>query len=607
MHRLTTPTLVAFLLAALLPMQASAEAVRTAGRPNVVLFLVDDAAMMDFGAYGGEARTPNIDALASSGALFTSYHSSPLCSPSRAMLLTGVDNHRTGVATIEEVLPPEQRDRPGYSLHLEPGVLTIATRLKQANYRTYMTGKWHLGHGPGDLPDAHGFDRSFALDASGADNWEEKPYMPYYQYAPWFEDGKPTHLPKDFYSSKFMVDRMIDYLDADRASAAPFFAYVAFQAVHIPVQAPRELTAHYDGVFDAGWQALREARWARAKRLGLIPQGALLAAMPENSRPWSSLSLDEKRLYAKAMAVYSGMLEAMDQQIGRLIAYLKERGKFDNTIFIVTSDNGPEPSDPVHAAGMNLWMAPNGYDWSVDTLGEKGSLGFIGPDWAAALSSPGKLFKFYTTEGGLRVPFIIAGPGIATAKKLSALVFVTDVSPTILDFAGVDSAPAEGTVAITGQSLRAVLEGKAEFAHAVDAPVGVEVAGNAALFKGDHKIVRNAPPYGDDKWRLYDLAKDPGEATDLSATSPNLLAAMLDDYKAYTERMGVLEVPPGYNVQHQVVMNVIARRLSFSWWVLVLAASLLAGFILLVRHFAAAWIRNRSATPSVDSHDPRSS
>ena len=591
MHKLTTRILVAFLLAALLPMRASAEDAPGASRPNVVLILVDDAAMMDFGAYGGEARTPNIDALAGAGALFTSYHSSPLCSPSRAMLLTGIDNHRTGVATIEEVLPPEQRNKPGYSLHFEPGVLTIATRLKRGGYRTYMTGKWHLGHGPGDLPDAHGFDRSFALDASGADNWEQKPYMPYYQYAPWFEDGRPANLPKDFYSSKFMVDRMIDYLDADRANTAPFFAYVAFQAVHIPVQAPRELTAHYDGLFVEGWQVLREARWARAKTLRLIPQDAPLAAMPENTRPWSSLTADDKRLYAKSMAVYSGMLEAMDHHIGRLIAHLKERGKFDNTIFIVTSDNGPEPSDPVHAAGMNIWMALNGYDWNVDTLGEKGSLAFIGPNWAAALSSPGRLFKFYTTEGGLRVPLIIAGPGIAAPKTLRAPVFVTDVSPTILDFAGVDSTPAKGTVAITGQSLRSVLEGKAEFTHALDAPVGIEVAGNAALFKGDHKIVRNAPPHGNGNWALYDLAKDPGETTDLSGANPGLLAAMLADYTAYAERMGVLEVPPGYNVQRQVQMNVIARQLSYYWWVLVLAGLLLAGLIMLIWRFVAARMR----------------
>ena len=563
-------------------------------RPNVVLLLVDDAALMDFGAYGGEARTPNIDALASRGALFTNYHTSPLCSPSRAMILTGVDNHRTGVATIEEVLPPEQRNKPGYSLHLEPGVVTIAARLKAAGYRTYMTGKWHLGHAAGDLPDGHGFDRSFALDASGADNWEQKPYMPYYQYAPWFEDGKPADLPKDFYSSQFIVDRMIDYIDGDKNSAAPFFAYLAFQAVHIPVQAPREYTAHYAGVFDEGWSKLREARWRRAKKLGLIPPDAPLAAMPDNTLAWDSLSAEEKKLYAKSMAVYSGMLEAMDHHIGRLIAHLKERGQYDNTIFIVTSDNGPEPSDPVHVTGMNIWMALNGYAWDAETLGEKGSLNFIGPNWAAAVSAPGKLYKFHTTEGGLHVPFIIAGPGVPPAKTVRATAFVTDVTPTILDFAGVDAAAAPGTIPITGASLRPVLDGKAERTHARDTPVGVEVAGNAALFKGDYKLVRNAPPHGDGKWRLYDLSKDPGEVNDVSAAEPERFAAMSADYKAYTEQMGVLDVPPGYSVQGQVLKNALAKQLAAYWWVLALAASLLVGLIALIWRLVARAMRQRA-------------
>lgn len=561
-----------------------------AARPNVVLLLVDDAAMMDLGAYGGEARTPHIDELAAAGALFTSYHTSPLCSPSRAMLLTGIDNHRTGVATIEEVLPPEQRGRPGYSLRLEPGVLTVATRLKRAGYRTYMTGKWHLGHGPGDLPHAHGFDRSFVLDASGADNWEQKPYMPYYRTAPWFEDGRPADLPRDFYSSKFLVDRMIQYLDAQR-DGAPFFAYVAFQAVHIPIQAPREFTARYDGRFDAGWQALRDARWARAKERGLIPHDAPLAPMPERTRSWDGLSADEKRMWAKSMAVYSGMLEAMDHHIGRLIDHLKARGEFENTIFMVTSDNGPEPSDPVHAPAMNIWMAFHGYSWEVETLGERGSLAFVGPDWAAALSSPARLFKFTTAEGGLRVPFVVAGPGVATARTHAAPAFVTDVAPTILDYAGVTATSAAGEIAITGRSLRPVLEGHAERAHPIDAPVGVEVAGNAALFKGYHKIVRNAPPHGDGRWHLYDVAKDPGETADLSTADPPRVEAMVRDYAAYVKTMGVLELPDGYDVQRQIERNALMRQLGFYWWVL---AAIAVGLAVAALRIWRAFARRRT-------------
>jgi arylsulfatase A-like enzyme len=310
--------------------------------------------------------------------------------------------------------------------------------------------------------------------------------------------------------------------------------------------------------------------------LGLIPQDAPLAALPETMRKWESLTVDEKQIYAKAMAVYSGMIEAMDHHIGRLVEHVKAKGELDNTIFIVTSDNGPEPSDPVHATGMNIWMALNGYHWNVDTLGEKGSLAFIGPEWAASVSSPSKLFKFYTTEGGLRVPFVIAGPGITPAKK-QAPAFVTDVTPTILDFAGVAVPPGENEIALTGRSLRGVLEGVAERTHPEDAGIGVEVAGNAALFKGDYKIVKNSGAHGDDTWRLYNLATDPGETKDLSQEDPTRLAGMTAAYKAYTEQMGVLPMPDGYNVQRQVAKNALAKQLSFYWWILALMALALVG------------------------------
>ncbi|MEM1147450.1 MAG: sulfatase-like hydrolase/transferase, partial [Pseudomonadota bacterium] len=193
--------------------------------PNVVIILIDDAALMDLGAYGGEARTPHIDALAATGAMFTQYRTSPLCSPTRAMLLTGIDNHRTGVATIPEVLPKEHKGQPGYSMALEPGVLTLADRLRTMGYRTLMSGKWHLGETADEMPNQHGFDRSFALAASGADNWQDKSYMPYYADAPWWEDGEEVALPEDFYSSEFIVDKMIEYLGETDASK-PFFAYL---------------------------------------------------------------------------------------------------------------------------------------------------------------------------------------------------------------------------------------------------------------------------------------------------------------------------------------------------------------------------------------------
>ncbi|MEZ5994689.1 MAG: arylsulfatase [Hyphomonadaceae bacterium] len=553
-------------------------------RPNIVLIVIDDAGFTDLGAYGGEARTPNIDALAARGAMFSRYYTSPLCAPSRAMLLTGLDNHRTGVATIPEVLPPAQRGRRGYAMHLEPGVSTIAERLRQNGYRTYITGKWHLGHDAGALPNDHGFDRSFVLDASGADNWEERPYMPYNDHAPWFEDGAPAHLPADFYSSQFIVDRMIGYL-GEESGEHPFFAYLAFQAVHIPVQAPREFTDHYAGVYDDGWEHARAERWRRAQALGLLPADATPGPPHPDLRPWSGLSADERALYARSMSVHAGMLEAMDHHIGRLIAYLQSRGLAENTLFVVTSDNGPEPSNPLHERGFAQWMQIQGYTRRLENLGERRSYVFIGPEWANATAT-GALFKFYASEGGLHVPLIMAGPGIAR-QRVNARAFVVDVAPTLLERAGV--AAGED---MDGVSMNPALTGAASLRGA-DAPVGIEVSGNAALFRGDYKLVRNLPPYGDGAWRLFNIAADPGETTDLTAQMPELAAAMRADYAAYAAANGVLEMPAGYDVHRQVARNALAMQVRYYWWALLLAA--LAALAIIFASAAFAWrmIRRR--------------
>lgn len=542
------------LVAAALPVSAQSQD----RKPNFVIMVIDDAALMDLGIYGGEAATPHIDALATAGAMFTQYRSSPLCSPSRAMLLTGVDNHRTGISTIPEVLPPEHVGKPGYTMRLEPGVTTLAARLKPMGYRTLMTGKWHLGSGHGDLPDSHGFDRSFALDASGADNWEDKSYMPYYADAPWYEDGKAASLPEDFYSSTFIVDKMIEYMDAGDAST-PFLAYLGFQALHIPVQAPPEFTANYLETYRDGWEALQTRRWQRAQEIGLVPTGAAQPALHPDLRSWDDLPEDQQRLFAARMAVNAGMLEAMDHHVGRLIEHLKASGTYDNTVFVITSDNGPEPSS-AEDPRFEAWLSANGYHVGIEGIGEKGSYGFIGPEFASAASSPSYLFKFYVSEGGLRVPLIMSGPGI-TPGRVDAFAVVTDVAPTLLEMADAGPAP-EGSVSIDGRSLMPLLSGAAPEIYSADDPVGIEVSGNAALYKGSWKIVRNLQPWGDGNWRLFNLETDPGETRDLSTDHPEIFEEMQADYAAYAERVGVLEVPAGYNSVAQVEKNMTAAVLK---------------------------------------------
>lgn len=527
-------------------------------KPNIVILLIDDAALMDLGIYGGEAATPHIDALAGAGAMFTQYRSSPLCAPSRAMLLTGIDNHRTGISTIPEVLPREHVGKPGYTMSLEPGVTTLAARLKPLGYRTLMTGKWHMGSGEGDLPDSHGFDRSFALDASGADNWEDKSYLPLYADAPWYEDGKAAALPEDFYSSTFIVEKMIDYLDED-TSNAPFLAYLGFQAVHIPVQAPPEFTAKYLDTYRDGWEAMQTRRWQRAQDIGLVPIGAAQPALHPDLRSWNDLNENQQRLFAARMAVNAGMLEAMDHHIGRLIDHLKAKGVYENTVFVVTSDNGPEPSS-AEDPRFETWLRANGYHVGIERIGEKGSYGFIGPEFASAASSPSYLFKFFVSEGGLRVPLIMSGPGIAPAR-VDAFALVTDVAPTLLDMVGAGPAP-EGSVSIDGRSLLPLLSGAASSVYTDEDAIGIEVSGNAALYKGPWKITRNLAPWGDGSWRLFNLETDPGEIQDLSAAHPDIFDALQADYAAYAERVGVLDVPAGYNSVLQVEKNMTAAALK---------------------------------------------
>ncbi len=562
-----------------------------ASAPNIVMVVVDDAALMDLGAFGGEARTPHIDALAKRGALFRQYRTSPLCAPSRAMLLTGLDSHLTGVATIPEVIPREHEGLPGYGLSLAAGVKTVASRLRERGYRTVLSGKWHLGHGPGELPADHGFDRSLTLDASGADNWEPRPYMPYYRRADWFEGHKRADMPDEFYSSELLVDYLIGALDAGAQETpdAPFFAYLAFLAIHIPIQAPREVTARYAGVYDAGWDVLRQARWERAQTLGLIGPDAALAPAPEGLRAWSSLTDDARALYAKSMAVNAAMLEAMDSQLGRLIAHLEATGDLANTLFVVTSDNGPEPSHPVGEPGFRPWMWLQGYTWDVETLGEKGSYAFIGPEWAHAAAAPSDLFKFYTAEGGVRAPLIVSGPGVASGAQIDAFAHAPDVAATVLDLAGVTVAPGE----ITGRSLRPVLEGSQATVYAAGEPVGMEVSGNAALYLDGWKLVRNLAPWGDGAWRLFDLTTDPGETRDLSAQEPERLARMHAAYADYAARVGVLEPPAGYDVTQQIARNAIAKQLQYYGWILALAALALGGVALMLFRFA-----RRSAPPT---------
>ena len=262
-------------------------------RPNILVVLFDDVGFTGFGAYGADAKTPNIDELAEQGTLFSRYYSSPFCGPSRAMLMTGLDNHQTGMGTLVETVTPEQRALPGYSMVWAEDQKTIANYLSDAGYQTYVTGKWGIGAKGKNLPDRFGFDRSYVMDSTGGSNYDHTHYLPGYPEVSWYEDGAPIRLPEDFYSSRNLVDQMIRYIDEGDADQ-PFFGFLSLQAVHIPVQAPTEFIDRYDGVFDAGWDVMREERAQRAIDLGLVPETTTLAPVHADHRAWDDLSEQEQ-------------------------------------------------------------------------------------------------------------------------------------------------------------------------------------------------------------------------------------------------------------------------------------------------------------------------
>ncbi|MEM8608303.1 MAG: arylsulfatase [Myxococcota bacterium] len=560
-----------------------------ADAPNIVLILADDLGYSDTEPYGSEIETPAISALAAEGVKFTNHHMAGSCAPTRGMLLTGVDSHRNGVPNIPESIPPEQAEHANYRGALGDNVVTIATILRDAGYHTYMTGKWHLGNEPEQRPFYRGFERTVSMAVSGADHFEQKPYLPAYKEAYWYEDGENLTLPEGFYTPKYLVDRAIEFVDENRADGKPFFSYIPFLAVHFPVQAPREYTERNIGKYDEGWTKLREARLARAQALGIVPEGIDMVTM-STTEDWDALSDDERKYNAKAMAVYAGMLQAMDDNIARFVAYLKEIGEYENTVFIFSSDNGAESTRLVSGARglyMRGWMAFNGYNTDYATLGEKGSFLEIGPSFASAAVSPLAYYKFFAHDGGLRVPMIVAGAGVAgDGRRSNAFTHVTDLAPTILDLAGVDvpdgNYQGRTVERMIGTSLVPLLTGEAERAHDPAQAIGYELAGNAALFQGDYKIVKDRGPVGDDEWHLFNFVSDPGETADLKEKMPERFSAMMDAYRDYVRDNDVLPMPKGYDQRREVIWYAFRNNPNYA--VLTTAA------VVLVLLFYLLWL-----------------
>ncbi len=333
-------------MVAALAAPAIASAADAPRRPNIVIILGDDMGFADMGAFGSEIKTPNLDSLASDGVRFTNFYTHASCSPTRSMLLSGVDTHLNGLGNMDEWTAPNQWGVDGYEGYLNNRVVTLPQLLKDAGYHTYMVGKWHMGKAPEQIPAARGFERDFSLLDGAGSYWDMTNFTAAAPQSVFTEDGRYlTRLPKDYYATKTYTDKLIGFIDANRGDGKPFFAYVAPQAPHDPYHLPREWRTRHVGEYDKGWDAVRQERLKRQIELGILPAGTQLS-----ERMWFIpdpivLAPATRAILGKKMELYAGMVENLDFHVGRLIDHLKKIGEYENTIFIVFGDNGAEGTD----------------------------------------------------------------------------------------------------------------------------------------------------------------------------------------------------------------------------------------------------------------------
>ena len=516
-------------------------AIAQSKRPNFVVIVADDLGFSDLGSYGGEIRTPNIDRLAKNGIRFTEFYVGSTCSPTRSMLLTGIDNHRTGLGNMFERTAPNQLGIEGYEGVLSTRVPTIAERLKAAGYRTYMAGKWHLGHSPRHIPAARGFDRSFSLlngagshfDLRGANEGNPK--------SEFVEDNKYLRkLPRGYYSSLTFTDKLTSYIEEGRRSGQPFFAYLAFQAPHDPLQVPKRWLWKYKGKYDMGWDDLRRQRLARQKQLGIVPKSANLAPRLWYIPAYDDLLGAAQVQQSRRMEIYASMVEYLDFQVGELIKYLDKSGQLDNTFILFLSDNGAEGNDPIQQAkqrpalSSSAWY-PNNYDTQFASWGRSYSYMAYGAPWAQVSSTPFSGYKGSAYEGGIRSPLIVWHKNLSGGRiNRGALMHVKDIPATLAQLAGAN------TQGMQGRSWVPLLNGQSKNPRGDGGIIAGQYFGAQFARSGSYKAVWMPKPFGKDRWELFDVSKDPGETRDLSGVYPQRRAALIAAYQRYAKQNNII-------------------------------------------------------------------
>ena len=522
-------------------------------QPNIMMVLLDDLGYTDLGAYGGEAETPNIDALTRESTQFTNFHAYPLCAPTRAALMTGQDPHQVGLGSMENLTPPGvPQTTPGYKGSLEGDFTGIADTLSDTGYDTYQVGKWHLGEEPGQTPQDTGFDENFTLYDAGASYFSDGGRLSKRTQEPFdtviYERNgeRIDKLPEDFFATRSYTDEMLQMVEKSVESDTPFFSYLAYTAPHDPLHVEnKELIEKYLNLYldDYNYDKLRDNRIQRMVELGLIENDPA-TRWPEQVPEWDTLNAEQRKDLAYRMAVYAASIHEADEQVGRVVDYLKKTGEYDNTLIVIASDNGPASNS------HELYVRPGTEGWhnefypllgDVESYGLKGSFPSLSLPNAQVSSGPFFHAKNTLFEGGIRVPAIIKTPSVnsdSEPRMVDTFGHITDLYPTFVDYAGADLTSVDN---LLGDSIRPLLERTSESIG--DDEFAWEHFGHRAYRSGDWKLIFSPKPMGGTgEYALYNLATDPGETIDVIADYPDIAEELSKKWNQYAEDKGIVIV-----------------------------------------------------------------
>ncbi|MBM3726568.1 MAG: arylsulfatase [Acidobacteria bacterium] len=490
-----------------------------AARPNILLILADDLGFSDLGCFGGEISTPNLDALAAGGLRLTQLYNNARCCPSRAALMTGQHPHRVGMGNMTGGQP--RQGFPGYSGRVNPDAPFLPAVVAKAGYTPLMCGKWHLGQ-PG--PIERGFSDFYGMVHGFDSFWDASKYTR-------LPAGRPARAyPQDqFYATRAITDHALDLLAGARLAKKPWLLYLAYNAPHFPLHAPKDLIDKYQPIYEQGWDAIRRQRHARQRQMNLFGHSVPLTPRsivgpnrvssangwaPKQNPAWDSLPEERRRDLARRMAVFAAMVEYMDREIGRVVASLKTAGELQNTLILFCSDNGACAEWDPH--GFDVSSGPTNVLHTgamLEGMGQRGTYHSYGSAWANAGNTPLRLYKHYTHEGGISTPCIAHWPNGVPARggiNHQPWHFI-DLLPTLAQVAGAAAPPG-----IAGVSMARRLAGK----RAPRGPLFWEHEGSRAVRDGRWKLTAVHP---EGAWELYDIERDRTETADLAARHPEIV------------------------------------------------------------------------------------